>query len=331
MALFSLFESAARLSILFYVPYRLSARLGPMAFGSLMLLGVGGINQVQAAETTGTTASIPTRLVFAFQRQNDPRSVQESANQVADFLTQRVGVPVEVMVPTNYGASVQALISNHAQVAYVSALPFLLAQQEAPVRLIVAEERQGRADYDSVFVVRKDSQVTTLSEARGKRMVFTSPTSMSGYVMPYDRLIAEGFLQPGQDPRQFFGQVTFGGGYDRALLAVVNGQADVAAVSDYTMEGETADLYLKREDREQLRVLERVPGVPTHAICLRTDLPEELQERIQQALLALSAERPDLLQDVYGASRLIKVDDAHAAKAAQAVERTGLQRTSLVP
>lgn len=275
-------------------------------------------------------AKTPEKIVFVFQKQKDPKAVQESADKVAEFLTREVGVPIEVMVPTSYGASVQAVISNKAQVAYVSALPFLLAKKEAPVRMIVAEERNGRTEYDSIYVVAKDSEIQSLEDLKGKRMVFTSPTSTSGYIMAFYRLITEGLLKPKQDPKEFFSTVTFGGGYDRALLAVANGQADACAVSDYTMEGPKADVYLKADQREKLRILTRTGGVPTHGICVRTDLPKDVQDKLAAGLLKLSDEQPKLLSDVYGASKLVKVDDSHTAKAADAIEKTGLSVEKMV-
>lgn len=206
---------------------------------------------------------------------------------------------------------------------------FFWLKKEAPVRLIVAEERDGRTDYDSIIVVAKDSPIKTLADLKGKRMVFTSPTSTSGYVFAYGRLIADGLLKPGQDPKEFFSNVTFGGGYDRALLAVANGQADACAVSDYTMEGAKADVYLKKEDRDKLRVLTETPGVPTHAIMIRSDLPKDFQEKMQNALVSLSADHPELLADVYGASKLVKTDDSHVKAAAKAIEDTKLSVVEL--
>ncbi len=274
-------------------------------------------------------ASVPEKIVFVFQKQKNPQDVKASADKVAAYLSKKVGVPVEVLIPTSYGASVQAIVSNKAQLAYTSALPYLLAKKEAPVRLIVAEEREGRTDYDSIFVVAKDSPIKSLADLKGKRMVFTSPTSTSGYVFAYARLIQEGLLKPGQDPKEFFSNVSFGGGYDRALLAVANGQADVCAVSDYTMEGAKADVYLKKEDRDKLRVLAETPGVPTHGIMIRSDLPKSFQDKMQSSIIELSTEHPELMADVYGASKMVKADDAHVNAAAKAVEDTKLSVVEL--
>lgn len=289
-----------------------------------LTLAAVSVTGIMAQDTT-TTAAMPEKVVFVFQKQKNPQEVKASADKVADFLSEKTGVDVEVLVPSSYGASVQAVVSNKAQIAYVSALPYLLAKAEAPVKLIVAEERDGRTDYDSIFVVAKDSPIQSLADLKGKKMVFTSPTSTSGYVFAYARLIQEGLLKPGQDPKDFFSNVSFGGGYDRALLAVANGQADACAVSDYTMEGPKADVYLKKEDRDKLRVLAETPGVPTHGILIRSDLPQEFQDKMQNALLELSNAHPELLSDVYGAGKLVKADDSHVAAAAKAIHDTQLK------
>jgi phosphonate transport system substrate-binding protein len=285
-----------------------------------LFLGLVAATPAQPAEATA-----PTEIVFAFQRQKDPAAVKEMADRVAGSLSEGVGVPVKVMIPSSYGASVEALVGNQVQVAYLSAIPYLLAQSEAPVEILLVEERDGRADYDSVFVVRKDAPYQTLADLRGTRMMFTSSTSTSGYVMPWARLISDGHLKPGADPATFFSSTNFGGGYDRALLAVINNQADVCAVSDYTIEGPKADVYLPADKRAELRVLAETPGVPTHLICVRKDLPAEMRQKLAESLLKLSAEQPEVLADVYGASTFRKPDgDAHVAGARKALQDTGL-------
>lgn len=294
---------------------RLLAALASLAF----------VVPAPAQEGEKKETKAPEKLVIAFQKQKDPKAIQKDAEKVADVLSKEVGIPVEVMVPSSYGAAVQALISGKAQAAYVEGLPFMLARKEAPVELILAEVRNGRTDYDSIFVVKKDSPYQKLEDLKGKRVAFTSPTSTSGYVMALGRLVQEDLMKKGGDPKEFFGEVSFGGGYDKALLAVLNDQADVAAVSDYTMSGPKADVYLKPEQREQLRILTRTPGVPTHGIAVRSDLPEEVQAKLKSALLKLSSDNPELLADVYGASKFVESSsEQYVSKIGQALENSGL-------
>jgi len=283
---------------------------------------------------TPAPADDPAELVFIFQKQTDPDKIQATANAVAQHLARKLGMPVRVQVPGDYSASVQALVSRKADVAYVSAMPFLLARRDGGATLLLAEQRtdpagRPRTEYDSILVVRNDSPLRSIEDLKAsaaqQRMVFTSATSTSGYIMAYFRFVKEGMLKPGDDPRRTFRSVAFGGGYTQALEQVLAGRGDIAAVSDYTMEGPRANVYLNEEQRSKLRILARTPGVPTHLICARAGLSDGLKSRVRTALLELSREHPQLLADVYGASAFVEADEQeHVRQAIDAVRFIGL-------
>lgn len=279
-------------------------------------------------------------LVFAFQPQKDPAAIQKAADDVASALTRSLGREVQVLVPLAYAATVQALVSRRADVAWLSSLPFLLARRDGGARLILAEVRtdtsgRARTDYDSVFVVRADSPLRTFADlkrtSKQQRMVFTSNTSTSGFVFPYDRMIREGMLKPKQPPEAAFRSVAYAGGYTQALEQVLAGRGDVCAVSDYTVEGPKRSVYLPEDRQKELRILARTPGVPTHCVAVSAGLSAAEGRAVQAALLDLSRTSPALLSDVYGASGLRVVDEAaHVAATARAIERTGLPIQGLV-
>ena len=275
-------------------------------------------------------ASANEPLVFVFQKQKNPAEIKQAADKVAEFLERELALPVKAQVPSDYSASVQALVSGKADVAYVSSLPFLLARRDGGASLLLVEERKdlagkARTEYDSVFIAHKDSPLNNMDDlarnAASLRMVFTSPTSTSGYVMANHRLVKQGLLDPKQDPKLVFKSVAFGGSYTQALEQVLHGRGDVAAVSYYAVEGPSASKYLPAEKLSQLKVISRTSGVPTHLIAVRGGMPLELKNQIKAALLKLSASQPKLLQDVYGAARFVEsAEDAHLEKTIEAVK-----------
>lgn len=279
-------------------------------------------------------------LVFAFQPQKDPASIRKAADDVASYLSSRLNREVQVLVPLAYAATVQALVSNRADVAWLSSLPFLLARRDGGARMLLAEVRtdtrgKARTDYDSVFVVPADSPLKTFADlkrtAKQQRMIFTSNTSTSGFVFPYDRLIREGVLKRAQPPEQAFKSVAYGGGYTQALEQVLAGRGDVCAVSDYTVEGPKRTTYLPEDKQKQLRILARTPGVPTHCVAVASGVSVAEGKAIQQALLDLTKTNPALLSDVYGATGLKIVSEAQHTKATvDAIARTGLPIQGLV-
>ncbi len=285
-------------------------------------------------------AEDPAQLTFIFQKQKNPALMKPEAEQVASFLSKELEMPVSAQIPSDYAASVQALVSKKADIAYVDSMAFLLARRDGNASLLLAEERidtQGsaRTDYDSVFVVRKDSELKTyedlVAKAKDLRFAFTSPTSTSGYIMPYSRFVKSGLIQPHQDPKEVFKSVSFGGSYVQALEQVVNDRADVCAVSYYAIEGDSAKQYLPETQRNSLRVLARTPGVPTHVIATRGGLSDGLREKIRVAITKLSTTHPELLKDVYGAGRFVEVDEnKHVATAADAVKNLNVKLDGLV-
>jgi phosphonate transport system substrate-binding protein len=291
-----------------------------------------GLDEETDGANGGTAAAdFEGPLTVVFQRQKDPSAIEVQAEEVAAELEDRLGIEVDVVVPSSYGATVQALVSEQADVAYLSSLPYLLADAEVDMEILAAEMRDGRTDYDSVFVVREDSPYESVADLQGERMAFTSATSTSGYVFPYGYLVQQGFIEPQGDPEDFFSEVSYAGGYDQALLAVLNGQADLAAVSYYTMEGPTADAYLPAEDRAQLRILERNPGVPTHVIAARAALPQEIKDGLQRAILEIAGGEANLLEAVYGATEFVMVEgEEHVQATRDAVEDAGLDTGALV-
>ncbi len=311
--------------------FTLAAAMTTAALGLAACDNTGG----EATEGARTVANQndPTELVFAFAKQKNPTEIQADADKLAAILSEEIGIPVKAQVPMSYGVIVQAMVSDTADVAYFDSLAFLLAKRDGGAEIALAEVRPDvngveRTNYDSIFVVRADSDINSIEDivanASKLRFAFTSPTSTSGYLMAMRRLVQEGLLQPGEDASTKFAGVSFGGGYTQALQQVMDGRADVCAVSFYTMEGPRADVYLPAEDRAKLKVVARTPAVPTHVVAVRGELSSELKAKIKAALLKVSSEHPELLADVYGASRLTEVDgDEHVKATVEAMQYIG--------
>lgn len=257
------------------------------------------------------------KLTFAFQPQENPEGLSLNAEQFAEFIAEKTGYEAEVFIPTSYAAVVEALRSENADVAYFSGLPYLRAHELAGAELLVVEERRGNPYYYSQWYARKDSDIEGLGDLKGRAIAFTSPTATSGYLFPMAQVIDDGFAEKKSDPMDYFGNVIFAGGYEQALLALVNGQVEAAAASDYSFQ-----LYLSEEQQEQLKVIKRQGPVPTHGLAIRSALPQEVKDAVRQALLALNEEEnQELLKSVYGAEKLVEREhDEHVGALSRALE-----------
>jgi phosphonate transport system substrate-binding protein len=304
---------------------------------SLALAGlftsVGGMEVVTnlAVQAQNVIAQNPKSLTIVFPSRSDSTDLQNKANAVAAFLSKEMGMAVRAQVGDDT-AAVEALRANRADVAFLSSRPALKAEQLANAKLYLAEVRDnysGRYTYNSVFVVPANSPLkakntgkATLEQLRGKKMAFTSPTSGSGFIFPTSELVKTGLVQNRDRLSNFFGNVSYGGNYSKALQAVLRGQAEVAAVSEYAL----FPPYITSQEKAQLRVLYKIPGVPAHGVAIDDDVPAAVRERLINAMLKLNQPGNNpLLRNLYNSNELVRVDhNSHLAPVRDALKRAGI-------
>ncbi|MSQ41091.1 MAG: phosphate/phosphite/phosphonate ABC transporter substrate-binding protein [Dehalococcoidia bacterium] len=255
-----------------------------VAFGAAVALAGVAVGCIGGEEET---------LVIAVQPTATQTTLAAQATELEGFLEARVGVKVELRFPTTYAGVIEALRFGHAQAAFMSAWPSALANKHAGAEVVLAEVREVVIGdektevpyYFSYWVVPQDSPYHTLRELRGKRVSFPSPLSTSGYVGPVARLIELGLLTPPEgkeaDPKQFFGQVFFAGGYAQSWEALKQGQVDVTVIA-----GDVAE-KLYREVLAGTRVVEQQGPIPSHAVVFSKELKEPLRSKLQAALMEL--------------------------------------------
>jgi phosphonate transport system substrate-binding protein len=285
------------------------------------------------AQTQTIVAQNPTSLTVVFPSRSDSTDLQNKANAVAAFLSKEMGIPVTAQIGDDT-AAVEALRANRAQVAFLSSRPALKAAQLANAKLYLAEVRDnysGGFTYNSVFVVPKSSPLrtvprnrkATLEQLRGKKMAFTSPTSGSGFIFPTSELVSLGLVKNRDSLGNFFGQVSYGGNYSKALQAVLRGQAEVAAVSEYAL----FPPYITNQERSQLRVLHQIPRVPAHGVAIDDSVPTPMRNRLINAMLKLNQKQNNaLLRNLYNSTKLVQVNhDKHLAPVRDALQRAGFE------
>lgn len=279
--------------------------------------------EAESTEAEDKGPEMPDELTFAFQPQENPEALAPDADKLAEYMTEKTGIESEVFLPTSYASVVEALRSDNADVAYFSGWPYLVAHREAEVELIAAEERNGNPFYHSQWYVMKDSDIETVADLKGKTISFTSPTSTSGYLFPLAKVIEDSEMKTGDDPKKFFSEVIYAGGYEQSLMALVNGRVDAAAASDYAF-----DEYLSDEQKGKVRILSKQGPVPTHGIAIRSELPDEVKQKIKTAIMDLNKpENKELLESIYGAKKLLeRSHKEHVAPLEKALKLVGSKK-----
>lgn len=243
-------------------------------------------------------------LVLGFLPSAQADSVLPNAQALGDFLSERIGRPVEVVVPSTYEPLIEGFRFNRVDIAFLDGGPAWIAHKRTGAEVILAEVNKGETFYFAEAFTRVGSGITSIDQLAGKRLAFTSRTGSSGFLMPIGTLVAEGKLQvdgDGLDALERALQSTYAltidaGGYQQALRAVLDGRADVAFGGH-----DVPERFLDSLDRRRITSFHRFGKIPSHAILVASGMDSTTRAMVKEAFLALNepANLP-LLQAIYG-------------------------------
>lgn len=233
----------------------------------------------------------------------DGDKLVESVEPLADMLTEEIGVKVEGFTATNYVGVVEGLGSGQVDFGIIPPFAYVLANEESNAEVILtAVDDKGEAQYQSEFLVRKDSGIESFEDVKGKIVAFVDPSSTSGYLFPGAHLINEGI-----DIEEDI-EYMYSGGHDKSIQLLLNGDVDV--IASFT---DIRERYLDEfpEALEETEILGHTDNIPFISVTTKADMDPELQEKIQNALLKLgeTEEGRQLLPELFNIHGFVKATD----------------------
>jgi signal transduction histidine kinase/ABC-type phosphate/phosphonate transport system substrate-binding protein len=184
-------------------------------------------------------------------------------------LTQRLGRPVVVELAPSYEALERELAEGRVDLAWATAEQCTAFEPRA--RAVLRAVRAGLWYYHAALVCRADAPLT-LETLKGKRAAWVAPRSTGGHLMAVRHLTARGL-----SPSDTFSEQRFHGTYRKALLAVLSGEADVAAIYSSHPEENTVRAYLAEHvgaDERKLTPFEFTEPTLADGLIFTTRMPE---------------------------------------------------------
>lgn len=231
-----------------------------------------------------------------------PETSVELYGDLIRYIAARSGRRPALLRGENYSEVNDLIRMRRCDVAMVCTYSYVLVEAEYGVRLLAAPQIGGKTVYYSLILVPASSKASALSDLRNKRFASCDVLSTSGWLYPMTLLKRQGF-----DVDTFFGAHIISGSHDRSVFAVKSGVVDAAAVDSLVYEQMVAsDPTLER----QLKVIHRSPPFGMPPLVVPSDLPPELFEALQHALLNMHADAEGKgILDVLGFDRFLVVRD----------------------
>ncbi len=274
----------------------------------------------------------PSELVFTLTPSQEAGGLIETAEPLAAMLSERLGVPVEALVPTDYAGVIVALESGQAHIAGgLGPNQMVQAEAQAGATLILQSERFGSLLYVTQWFTNdpdtfcEDEPVAdedgylfcngvldaegpesgpigsdALANVAGQTVSFVDQGSTSGYLIPALQL-----LQAGIDPVEDIDGL-FAGGHDSSVQAVYDGDA-VVGVSFNDARGNLVEQIA--DVGEKVVVFGWSQPIPNDGFAVAGDLPDDLKQAITDAFVDIAASEDGvaLLNELYSIDGLVPV------------------------
>jgi phosphonate transport system substrate-binding protein len=216
-------------------------------------------------------------------------------DSIAEYLTKKTGLKIEVVSGLSYAQADKALADGSVALGAVCGLPYIHKTSEyelvaVPVMATEAgrwEDAPGYAKavgkYFSYTIVRKDSNIKSWDDLRGKTYAFNDMGSNSGYNMPRHKLVTLG-----QKNWKYFSKVVVSGSHEESIRLVSEGLVDASSVDSLVLDYDRANSDPYANNVRIVEVLGKDVGglgAPPIVISKKSDL--SVKKPIQDALVGM--------------------------------------------
>ncbi|MBY0341613.1 MAG: phosphate/phosphite/phosphonate ABC transporter substrate-binding protein [Rhodocyclaceae bacterium] len=221
----------------------------------------------------------PKKLRVALLPDENASVVIKNNAPLEKYLEEKVGLPIELVVTTDYSSMIEAMRHGRLEMAYFGPLSYVLARSKSAIEPFAALKQKGTTTYQSVVIGNIAAGVNTLADAKGRNVAYGDKASTSSHLIPKSMLSAAG-LQAGSDYKE-----NFAGAHDAVAMSVQNGHAQVGGLSKPIFE---SMVERKLIDPAKVKVIAESKPFPQYPWVMRSDLNPELKAKIRDAFLALN-------------------------------------------
>jgi phosphonate transport system substrate-binding protein len=223
---------------------------------------------------------------------------------LVDFLSQRIGQPIEIRIGESYESHINAIIKGQLDLAYIGPALFVQLKDKHVVPYLLARlEVKGRSTFSGVIFTREGSDIKALNDLKGHHFAFGSSSSTMSHLVPRQMLFEAGI------DVDDFASYSFFSSHDNVALAVLAGDADAGAVKEAVYE---------KYQSKGLAAIATTPEISEHLFIAPANSDPAKVRLLRQQLLSLSQNRLEttkVLRPIKNtATALVEVEDGDYKK-----------------
>jgi phosphonate transport system substrate-binding protein len=282
-------------------------------------------------------------IVITFVPSGDTGKITKAGTAIADCLSQMTGLTFKIEVGTSFGASIEAMGAEKAQVGFLNTFSVLLAEAKYGIIPALATLRKYNTNaidpdkalggqmqpfYRGQFIANNASGIKTVADLKGKTFCFVDPNSTSGYIVPRIVLKANGI-----DPDKDLKATQNAGSHNNVGIAVYKGDCDAGATFIDVLTDSAANLAKDYPDiTSKVTAFFDTDRIPNDGVQYIKSLDPKLQAAVTEGLLAMAADPGGAatLKALYTINGFQKIDSTFYNDFAAVLQKAGVDPASLV-
>jgi phosphonate transport system substrate-binding protein len=217
-------------------------------------------------------------LKVALLPDESPSTIIQNNQGLKTYLEAALGMPVELVVTTDYSSMIEAIRFGRIDLGYFGPLSYVLARSRSEIEPFAALVSKGKTTYTSYLIANAGAGIATPADVKGKTVGFGDPASTSSHLIPRALLKTAG-LEAGADF-----QFQHLGTHDAVARAVQAGHVQAGGISRPIFETLVEKGII---DPAKVKVVAESRPIPNYPWTMRAGLPAPLKERVRQAFLTL--------------------------------------------
>lgn len=220
------------------------------------------------------------------------------------------------MITQSYEELLGLIKAAQVEIAVLPPYLYTLAKEELPALSPLVSPISGGTESSGAYLfTRRDSEIHTLSDLRGKSLAFVDPYSTTGYLFPLVEL-----LDAGLNPSRDLERIIFLGNHDRVIEAVYQKEVDAGTTYSGALERALAQ---KDIPQNAFRIIDKGTRSPHEVWAAVPSLSEGFAKKLREELLQISttSAKGRLILEALRANGFVPADDRSYDEVREAARR----------
>ncbi|CAB3671862.1 Phosphate-import protein phnD precursor [Achromobacter denitrificans] len=275
-------------------------RFSASALALISLLAAAPLAQAQSL--ADGSAQRPLRVLLIPADGGTESGTKADYAPIFNAITRSTGLHFQLTVGQSYGAVVEGMCNQLAEVAFLGPVSYVQAHDRQCAQLLAVGVQKGESAYYAAMFAKADSPISSLADLKGKRAAFGDVNSASSFTFQVASM-----LKDGMNPAKDLAALQLTGSHASSLAALVQGQVDAAALSFDSFDKAVRQGAV---DPKSVKVIFKSEPIPYPPLAMNTRLPEPLKATLKQAFATVHKApgvTPDMVRG-YGGAKLDRFD-----------------------